>query len=185
MVYPGSSVWAQGTLVLRTGQGMPVVTLVEPVLVPAQTPVMLEFEFGFATDETPTPGETLDSFTVTVQDAAMIHTLILLTADASGIVWLPPTPGGLWIPPSLIFWRHVPFPSLQPVLAYQSAFAVSVPLPEVYSSGPVNVYFDLFDNLNPTPSLGWFRGVQVPEPSAWALLIAGGILAWRRQRLWP
>jgi hypothetical protein len=110
-----------------------------------------------------------------------MNSLLLLTADASGVVWAPTTPGGIVFPPDSILRSAVAFPSLQPVLANQTAFAVTVPLPTVFS-GPVNVYFDLFDNLNPTPSLGWYRAVVIPEPRTWALLVAGAVLIWMRKR---
>jgi hypothetical protein len=86
------------------------------------------------------------------------------------------------LPPDSILRSTIPFPSLQPVLANQAAFAVTVPLPTAFA-GPVNVYFDLFDNLNPTPSLGWYRAVVIPEPGTWALLSFGLLLVWMRKRL--
>jgi len=176
--------FAQGFTVLRTGGGSPLVSSTESLPLSTNAlPAVLTFEFGFGTDETVSPGAMFDSFSVTVQDAAMLNTLVLLTADASGIVWAPPTPGGVLLPPDAILRSGIPFPSLQPVLAQQTAFLVTVPLPTVFS-GPVNVYFDLFDNLNPTASLGWYNRVQVPEPGTWALLVAGGVLVWlcRRRR---
>ncbi len=174
---------AQGTLtVLNTGGGMPLVTASQQLQVPSSSvPVPLVFEFGFGTDETVSPGAFLDSFTITIQDAAMMTTLVLLTADASGIVWAPSTPGGVVMSPDLIVRNPVAFPSLQPVLANLSAFAVTVPLPTTFT-GTVNVHFDLFDNLNSTASLGWYRPAVIPEPSAWVLLVAGGLLVWLRQR---
>jgi hypothetical protein len=180
----GASLLAQdppGVTVLRTGGGLPLVTSSEQFQITSNltTPTVLSFEFGFGTDEVPSPGAFLDSFTVTVQDVAMMNTLLLLTADASGVVWAPSTPGGVFLPPDSILRSTIPFPSLQPVLANQAAFAVSVPLPTAFA-GPVNVYFDLFDNLNPTPSLGWYRAVVIPEPRTWVLLIAGFLLVWTR-----
>jgi hypothetical protein len=150
--------------------------------IPASSvPIPLVFEFGFGADETVSPGAILDSFTVTVQDAAMANTLVLLTADAGGFVWAPPTPGGVVISPDAILRSNIPFPSLQPVLANQSAFAVTVPLPTAFT-GTVNVHFDLFDNLNPTASLGWYRGVVIPEPGTWVLLLGGLLAVWMRKR---
>jgi len=43
----------------------------------------LVFNFGFATDETPSAGTFLDSFSVTIQDAAQRFTAIYLTSDAT------------------------------------------------------------------------------------------------------
>jgi hypothetical protein len=181
----GLSAAAQGTLtVLNTGGGQPLVTSSQQLQIPASaTPVPLFFEFGFGTDEVTSPGAILDSFTVTVQDAAMLNTLVLVTADASGTVWAPPTPGGVLISPDAILRSSIPFPSLQPTLANQSAFAVTVPLPTVFT-GTVNVHFDLFDNLDATASLGWYRGAAIPEPGTWALLVAGLLAAWMGRRRW-
>jgi hypothetical protein len=177
---------AQGVVVLRTGGGTPLVTASESVLVPPGAgPVPLMFDFGFGTDETVAPGRILDSFTVTVQDAAGVHTLVLLTADAGGLVWAPFTPGAMFISPDAIVRTPVAFPSLEPVLVHQIAFAVTVPLPPAFS-GLLHVHFDLFDNLDSTASLGWFRAVQVPEPASAALLITGSaFFIWLRRRQWP
>jgi hypothetical protein len=161
---------------LRTGGGSPLVTFTELVSVPSNAlPSALSFEFGFGTDEVPSPGVFLDSFSVTVQDAARLNTLVLLTADGSGMVWAPPTPGGVGISPDAILRSSIPFPSLTPVTAQQTAFLVTVPLPTVFS-GAVNVHFDLFDNLDSVASLGWYNRVRVPEPGSWVLL--GGGLLW-------
>jgi hypothetical protein len=111
-----------------------------------------------------------------------LNTLVLLTADGSGIVWAPPTPGGVGIPPDAILRSSIPFPSLTPVTAQQTAFLVTVPLPTVFS-GAVNVHFDLFDNLDSVASLGWYNRVRVPEPGTWALLVTGLLAMWMGRRL--
>jgi len=174
---------AQGIAVLNTGGGLPLVTSSQQLQIPSSPlPVPLFFEFGFGTDETISPGAILDSFTVTVQDAAMLNTLVLLTADAGGVLWAPKTSGGVAIAPEDVGRTPIEYPSLQPVLANQSAFAVTVPLPTVFT-GQVNVYFDLFDNLDGTASLGWYRGATIPEPGTWALLGIGLLAMWLRKRL--
>lgn len=114
-----------------------------------------------------------------------MHTLVVLTADAGGLVWAPFTPGAVPISPDTIARAPIAFPSLESVLVHQVAFAVTVPLPPVFS-GLLHVHFDLFDNLDSTASLGWFRAVQVPEPATVTLLItAGAFFIWRRHRPKP
>lgn len=176
----GQSSLAQGIIVLHTGGGLPLVsssqTLVPP---PGSDGLPLEFEFGFATDEVVVPGAFLDSLTVTIQDA-MARTLVLLTADANGVVWAPPTPGAVFISPNAIVRVPIPFPLLQPPLAQQWAFATAIPLPPELI-GPIQVYFDLFDNFDSTHSLAWYRDARIPEPRTAALLLAGSCLLWLRR----
>lgn len=178
----GPSLIAQGIITLHTGGGLPLVSSSQTLLLPAGSDaVPLEFEFGFATDEIAVPNAFLDSLTVTIQDA-MARALVLLTADAGGVVWAPPTPGAVFISPNAIVRVPIPFPLLQPPLAQQWAFAVAIPLPPELV-GPIQVYFDLFDNLDSTHSLGWYRDVRIPEPGTGALLLAGScLLLLRRPR---
>ena len=46
-------------------------------------------DFGFATDETFSPGPLFDSFSVTLRDDATLRSAIYLSADASGVAWAP------------------------------------------------------------------------------------------------
>jgi hypothetical protein len=127
---------------------------------------LLQFTFGFATDETVVPGEIPDSFTVTLQDASLVSTMIFLTADVSGVAWAPPTPGTTPIAPESVLRSVTPFPaSLEPVLSLQFAYRVQAPLPSGFAGQTLSLHFDLFDNLNGVRSLGWFSDVSVvPEP---------------------
>jgi hypothetical protein len=140
------------------------------------TPPPLQFEFGFATDETPGPGNIFDSFTLTLQDNALNHTVVLLTADANGIVWAPPTPGTLFLDPNSITRSAISFPSLQPILAARSAFQVSVPMPAQFNGLTAKIFVDLFDNLDAVASQGYFRVTAVPEPTVWMIVFVGGLL---------
>lgn len=180
------SIAAQGTVVFHnTGNGQSLVSEVQSILVESglQQP-RLVFDFGFATDETPAPGSFLDSFTVTLQDSAKSFSAVYLTADATGVAWAPPTPGALLVDPASITARPIAYPNLPPGLASQTAFEVSAPIPPQFLGNSVNLYFDLFDNLDSRISQGWFSGVNVvavPEPQALALLLVGGLLLWRRR----
>lgn len=179
---------AQGTLtVLNTGGGQPLVSEVRPLFVDAALlqPRLL-FNFGFATDETFVPDTFLDSFTVTIQSSNQLFTAVYLTTDASGTILAPPTPGTLVIDPATITTSALAYPSLQPILANQLAFQVSAPIPAQFVGGQINVYFDLFDNLNANASQGWFsdlRVTAVPEPHAWMLLLLAGLSCWSFSRL--
>lgn len=179
---------AQGTLtVLNTGGGQPLVSEVRPLFVDAALlqPRLL-FNFGFATDETFVPDTFLDSFTVTIQSSNQLFTAVYLTTDASGTILAPPTPGTLVIDPATITTSALAYPSLQPILANQLAFQISAPIPAQFVGGQINVYFDLFDNLNANASQGWFsdlRVTAVPEPHAWMLLLLAGLSCWSFSRL--
>lgn len=172
---------AQGTIIFHnTGGGQPLVTEVRSIFIDAglQQPHLV-FDFGFATDETSAPGSFLDSFTVTIQDSAQHFSAVYLTADATGVSWAPQTPGALLIDPVSISSNPLTYPNLQPVLANRSAFEVTAPIPGQFLGGSVNIFFDLFDNLDSTTSQGWFNNLSVtsvPEPQVWALLLAGGAL---------
>ncbi|MCX8090558.1 MAG: hypothetical protein N3I86_06410 [Verrucomicrobiae bacterium] len=171
---------AQGIIVLQTGGGLPLVSSSQMLEVPTGADGLpLQFEFGFATDEFVIPGAFLDSLTVTVQDA-MARTLVLFSADAAGVIWAPPTPGALFVDPNSILRVPVPFPLLQAPQAHQWAFATTVPLP-LELTGPIHVHFDLFDNLDSTHSLAWYRDVRIPEPRMNLLLLVGLSLLWLRQ----
>jgi hypothetical protein len=127
---------------------------------------VLRFTFGFATDEEYAPGQLADSFSVTLQDASLARTLIFLTADASGVVWGPPSPGTVPVDPESLSRTVMPFPGLiEPALGLQLAFTVQAPLSSEFAGQRLSLHFDLFDNLNGVPSLGWFGDVAVvPEP---------------------
>lgn len=173
---------AQGTLdyvVLQTGGGQPLVSdqqLLQTAGVP--TPALF-FDFGFFTDETPTPGAFLDSFTVTIQDASMA-TAVLVTVDASGVLWSPFSPGAVFLSDSDIVRTAIIPPSLQPILGRGVAFTVRVPLPAQFTGPTVTVYFDLFDNLDQIMSLDWYYDphiASIPEPqSGWLFALGVGLL---------
>lgn len=183
-VFGQGNLGAPGLTVLRTGLGPTLQTSVQPLFVPDNVlGLELQFEFGFGTDELLTPGEISDSFTVTLQDASAANTVVLLTADAGGVIWAPPTPGGLVLAPESIARVPVSFPSLDPILARQTAYAVAVPIPPVFT-GTVSLYFDLFDNLNATRSLGWHSAVAlVPEPRVCTALCVGLVAAFLQRIL--
>ena len=178
---------AQETVIFHnTGGGQPLVSEVQSLFVDAtaQQP-RLAFNFGFATDEAPAPGTFLDSFSVTIQDGKQSSTAVYLTADATGVAWAPVTPGTVFIDPPLINAIPITYPSLSPVLAAQRAFQVSAPIPSQFVGGSINVFFDLFDNLDAKASQGWFSSlsvVSVPEPQTWILLLAGVVFAGRLKR---
>jgi hypothetical protein len=173
----------QGTIVFHnTGGGPVLVSESRSIILDAglQQP-RLVFDFGFATDETSSPGSFLDSFTVTIQSSDQSFSAVYLTADANGIAWAPQTPGGLTIDPGSIFASSIGYPTLQPVLGSQTALEVSAPIPVQFLGGPVNVYFDLFDNQDVKISQGWFSNLgvaSVPEPQVWTLMLGAGALFW-------
>lgn len=172
---------AQGTLtVLNTGGGATLVSQVQTVAV-SSNPVQprLEFNFGFATQEAVTQGRFLDSFSVTIQTLNQLTTALYLTTDASGIVLAPASPGAVVIDPASVTLLAIAYPSLQPVLPNQRAYQVSAPIPVEFRGGSVNVFFDLFDNLDAGASQGWFSDLHVaivPEPGITGLLMLAAVL---------
>jgi hypothetical protein len=179
--FSGLSLFGQGSidpLVLRTGWGIPLTTEWQPLgLAPQMEGSQVQFHFGFSTDESFSPGQFFDSFTITLQDEATLSSVVYLTADAGGVTCAPFTPGGITLLPASIARTSISFPVLQPVLAYQNAYGVTAPVPSQFAGHPVTLYFDLFDNLDSTQSLGWFSDVSmVPEPGAGVLLAVGGLL---------
>ncbi|MBN9690461.1 MAG: Ig-like domain-containing protein [Verrucomicrobia bacterium] len=150
------------------------------------TAPILQFRFGFATDEQVVPGEILDSFTVTFRNPVDTWTVLLTTVDAGGAVWLPSTPGTVPIPSQNLLWTPIAYPSLTPSLTYQQAYEVTVVLPMSAAGLPLTAHFDLFNNNNVLPSQGWYSPVQViPEPAPLALLLLGGGVLWNRSRCRP
>ena len=114
-----------------------------------------------------------------------LEVLILATLDASGAVFVPVSPGGINVDPATVTRTVTAFPPISPSYAVKSAYVLSALVGAELAGSPLNVYFDLFDNLDAEPSLGYFGQVSlVPEPPAWALASVGFfLLLWVRGRL--
>jgi hypothetical protein len=172
-------VQAQGSfapIVLRTGAGQAIVSSLV-TLPPAGPNNFLSLEFGFSTTEVFGPGRIFDSFTVSVGRPGSLEVLILATLDASGAVFVPVSPGGINIDPATLTRTVTAFPPITPSYAAKLAYILSVPVGAELAGGPLTVYFDLFDNLDAEPSLGYFGQVSlIPEPPAWALCSVGVLL---------
>ena len=182
-----SVVLGQGSFTsLRTGGGASLVSMQQVLSSTGLNSPILLLDFGFVTDETVVPGVFLDSFTVSMQGASSNQAAVLVTADASGVLWAPPLPGAVPLQNSQILRQAIPPPSLQPVLGRGVAFAVQVPVPAQLTGPALTVVFDLFDNQNGIASLGWYSNLQlasVPEPEVWALFGLGFALTiWSRRR---
>lgn len=176
VIVHGVPALGQGTF-LFTGSGQPLITATHPLSPFAATNnAPLEFDFGFATDEVFAPGGFFDSFTVTLQDVSQTYTLVIATADASGVVWAPVTPGALVMNANDILRAAIPYPGGAPTLAGQTAFQVSVPLPVQFQGLSANLYFDLFNNANGLASQGYYRLNFIPEPSPSILAMGGGLI---------
>jgi hypothetical protein len=168
---------AQGTLsVMETGGNQPLVTDAVLLQTAGSAAPMVDFDFGFVTDETPLPGVLLDSFTVSFLNASS-DVAVVATIDASGTDWEPTSPGAVTLTGNEVQWQTITPPSQSPVLGQGVAYAVQVSLPPSFAGLTVTADFDLFDNENNTTmALGWFQNVQVvpvPEPSAAACLVLG------------
>lgn len=149
---------------------------------PQGTSAPLEFKFGFETDEVFRPGEFFDSFTLSLRTLDDLFTLILVTADASGVLFAPPTPGTELLADSALTRSPIPSPSLTPHLAQQHSFSVSAVLPENLMGREVTLFLDLFDNNNGVISHGWLADITVvPEPTLWPLIPLAGMVLFRKR----
>jgi hypothetical protein len=175
---------SQGTFaplhVLETQQADGLVTTNSTLDLRAIPPgFVIEFAFGFATDETTVPGAFLDAFTISFVNAAdPFQVAVLLTVDPAGLVIAPLTPGGIALDPTAISLMPVLFPPELPGLSRRWAYQLTTPIPHALQGQLVTVYFDLFDNANQLNSLAWASQVfAIPEPGA-ALLMTCGLALW-------
>ena len=172
-------------VVLTTGGEQNLVTAEQTFLIAPFSEPRLLFTFGFATDEAAEPGEFSDSFTFTLEGGSSGSTLLFLTADTTGVVWVPSTPGTVPLEPGAVTGTATEYPDgIEPALAHRYAYRVEASLPEEFAGGPAIFRADLFDNLNGTESVGWFADVSVvPEPRALVLaVLAGSIFFLRRSK---
>jgi hypothetical protein len=150
--------------VFRTGGSDPFLSLMMPLAAPpTNVAPLLQFEFGFATDEGDVPETFFDSFSVTVQGDDAAQSALLLTADRTGVAWAPPNAGGIQVDPGEVNRQVVTGESVDPKLALQVAYSVSFILPAVLLGRPIKVFFDFFDNLNGTNSLAYVKNVRLPS----------------------
>lgn len=173
----GVSLRAQGNLTpLQTGGADSVVSVQEILQLAGMPNPTLAFNFGFVSDEVFVPDTFLDSFTVTLQDSTLTYSVVLVTLDPSGALWLPPPQGTAAVADSQLQRWPVAPSSLSPVNGRGNAFAVQLALPAEFAGNSIQVTFDLFDNQNAIMSLGWYsdlRVFSVPEPQALVLLGLG------------
>jgi hypothetical protein len=151
--------------VFRTGGTEPLLSLMLPLRPPpTNTAPLLQFDFGFATDETNLPGAFFDSFSVTIQGDDPSQSVLLLTADTTGVIWAPPNPGGINVDPAEILHQTIPAENVNPKLALRVAYSVSFILPADLLGRPIKVFLDLFDNLDGTNSLAYVKNLRLPTP---------------------
>jgi len=151
---------------------------------------VIQFRFGFTTDELVRAGMIPDAFTISIVDEAGDAVRILVTADAGGVVWAPVTPGTIPVVPDSIGYTPIPYSSLDPVqapgLANSVAFDLQFALSAEWADRDLTVYFDLFNNDDDVASQAWYsQPIVVPEPSAAVLLgfgLGGLVLIARRAR---
>jgi hypothetical protein len=143
--------------VIRTGVGLPLqevgLTLSAP---PGVRAFSVEFTVGFASRESIEPASFLDSFSVFLSGKPLGGTGLLLTADAPGVVWLPPLPGGLTLAPTSTSQEPMAWPlTSEPTFAVQFAYRFRLSLPPTLPAGPLELRAQLFDNLDTRVSLGF------------------------------
>lgn len=149
---------------LQTGTGEPLqswsVTLAPPMGIRATS---LEFTVGFSSVETPSSGDFLDAFSVSLATwggATPRQTAMVVTADAPGPVWLPPLPGGLSLETASLRTRPVDWslpPDLTPGPKY--SYRVTLDLAAPFQRDGFSLVADLFDNTDLRVSLGYVSDV--------------------------
>ena len=167
---------------LETGSGDVLSSATVPLGVPDVPWAGVVFEFGFSTDEVPTPGAFADSFTLSLENPQG-QRLYLATADAFGVNWAPTVPGSFPLPQAELRYSTVPYDSSVPERTFSVSYRVEVTVPPVWVPGDLQLRLDLFDNLNPIRSIGYVTAASVvPEPGVLGLVGLGllGPLFWRR-----
>ena len=172
--------------VLRTGGGDPLSSgsvVVAPF--PTTGAATLEFEFGFGTEESPTPGELHDSFTASLESGSGAAVFVV-TTDVFGSQWVPSNPGGPELSASSVSSSTILPPIIVAPAGLVGAYRVRVELPEAFRAQPLTLHFDLFDNGDSLASVGFYNNVvSVPEPPMVAVAALGAALlasaSWRRR----
>lgn len=164
---------AQGTVsVLETGGGEPLVSDQVVLQTDGQLLAVVQFDFGFVTDQIPSPGTFLDSITVSIQDAAG-NLGVISTTDASGTVWEPSSPGAATLSPSAVQFQSISPTGVSPINGAGVAYQVDFTPGPQFSGTAFTLDFDLFDNMDSsTYADAWFGNVEVvsvPEPSSLVL----------------
>jgi hypothetical protein len=183
-----NSAGQSGFTVLNTGGGAPTVTDARQFVFSSQAGARLRVDFGFTTDESPGAAGFHDSFSATLQTLDQASTAIFFTIDIFGAQWAPSTPGTVSLDGNSIARDVISFPGGQAQLGQSVAYSVNAAIPESFLGKTVNLYFDLFDNVDGVNSKAVVGPVTiVPEPGGLSLLALGAVAlaskkAWRREK---
>lgn len=146
--------------------------------------VPFQFELGFSTPESLTPGEFADSLTLSLSRTGISGAVPFVTLDPYGLTLQQGVLQNL-IPGATFSVREVPYSQLgAPGAVTTVAYSLQFQLPTDFPREGLGLTLDLFSNNNPISSRGY--GFIVPEPASTALVgLGGGILlvrAWVRRR---
>ena len=180
LLLAGGTAWAQGALqgtTLMTGGGFAIRSAAVDVPGrPSALTNVLQMIVGMSTDERVVSQVIPDSVTVNVIDLSGQKIAVVVTADITGFVWRPETPGTIPLSASAVSASLVAFPILDPVRQTANAYLVLVELPAAFFGQDIKIVMDLFDNQNAFGSTAFLGNVAlVPEPSAALLLGLGGL----------
>jgi PEP-CTERM motif len=166
----------QGVTLLTGGAGSIKSVTVDVPGRPSALTNILELVVALATDERMVPQVIPDAVTVNVVDLLGQQTAVVVTADITGFVWRPETPGTVPLAATAISAALVAFPTLDPLRETTAAYRVRVELPPAFLDQEIRVTMDLFDNGNLFGSTAFLGTVAlVPEPAT-ALLVGVGVL---------
>ncbi|MCC6233649.1 MAG: hypothetical protein IT580_13450 [Verrucomicrobiales bacterium] len=131
----------------------------------------VEFELGIATREAADAPGFLDAASLSLQPIGGLRAALLVAADAGGVFWLPPNPGGLDGNEALLRHEDRVWPvSEWGSWSWSASFAVSLTVPLTWQDCGSVLYLDLFDNLNDTTSMAYVRSVRVTPRTKYFLL---------------
>jgi hypothetical protein len=174
-------------IILHTGGSETLITDTRLINAIGGPNAWVQFDFGFATAEELFSGSFLDSVTLTLQGSVPSASAIIATADRSGALFAPLTPGGISLNPNSVTVTEIAFPDINPELSYRHAYSVVAAVPEELLGQNLTFYVDLFDNRNSVDSVAYATApsIVVPEPATALLAFVGFLFLfgfkWRKK----
>lgn len=141
----------------------------------------IEFDFGFVTQEGANGSGFIDSVTLTLLDTNELSGVVLLVADANGVLWAPEVPGSIVLPSNHLIGSALELPEIRVGLSEfksQMAYHVSVRIPSALWAPKLKLALDLFDYPNGFDSVAWIGDfLFVPDPTLECVPSPPGLVA--------
>jgi len=182
-----------GAVIRVAGQGVTLLTedtLPAPVArFPVSGPVgqesLFQMEFGFGTNETPSPGELHDSLTLMLTGFQDGKERVLATLDVFGLTPKPMIEGAGDFSSTPLSFQAAPFHPISPFeVTLRQSFSLQFPLPSDWlGQGELTgVLASNGDLLKSMAYVGEVLVTAVPEPSIEWLALGGGALCFLLQQ---